>query len=179
VEEIMATMQTPKAFYGHLEQSVVLALKGNVRYMMARALRSFLDELLSSESDNGALIIDLRELEGIDSTGMGLLARLGRSTLQHGRRSVIVCSVRDVMTCLRSAAFDTLFIIVEKWPFEQEARLSEVPLDAKDQRPDIMGRVILEAHRDLAELSDENRQAFAGVIAALEADLERKSQTCE
>ena len=110
---------------------------------------------------------------------MGLLARLGRTTLEHGRRSVIVCSVRDVMTCLRSAAFDTLFIIVEQWPFEQEAKLAEVPLEGKDQQPDVMGRVMLEAHRDLASLSEENRQAFAGVISALEADLDQKSPTCE
>jgi anti-anti-sigma factor len=174
----MAIMQTPKAFYGHLEQSLVLALKGQVRYMTARVLRTFLDELLAREASD-ALIIDLRELEAIDSTGMGLLARLGRTTLEHGRRSVIVCSVRDVMTCLRSAAFDTLFIIVEQWPFDQEAKLSEVPLEAKEQLPDIMGRVMLEAHRDLASLSDENRAAFAGVIAALEADLDRKSSACE
>jgi anti-anti-sigma factor len=177
----MATMHAPKAFYGHLEQSLVLALKGQVRYMTARALRTFLDDLMVREGHDGndAMIIDLRELEAIDSTGMGLLARLGRTTLEHGRRSVIVCSVRDVMTCLRSAAFDTLFIIVDQWPFEQEAKLAEVPLEGKDQQPDVMGRVILEAHRDLASLSEENRQAFAGVISALEADLDQKSPTCE
>jgi anti-anti-sigma factor len=176
---MMATMQAPRAFYGHLEQSLVLVLKGQVRYMTARALRTFMDDLMAHEA-SGAMIIDLRELEAIDSTGMGLLARLGRITLEHGRRSVIVCSVHDVMTCLRSAAFDTLFIIVDKWPFDHEANVSEVPLKATDIRPDIMGRVMLEAHRDLATLSEENRQAFAGVIAALEADLEQKSSTsCE
>jgi anti-anti-sigma factor len=170
----MATMQSPKAFLGHLEQSLVLVLKGQVRYMTARALRTFLDDLMAHEG-NDAVIIDLRELEAIDSTGMGLLARLGRTTLEHGRRSVIVCSVRDVMTCLRSAAFDTLFIIEEQWPFEQEATLDEVPLESKDPLPDAMGRVMLEAHRDLAALSEANRQAFTGVIVALESELEPKT----
>jgi anti-anti-sigma factor len=175
----MATMQTPKAFYGHLEQSLVLVLKGQVRYMTARALRSFLDELLEREG-NDSMIIDLRELEAIDSTGMGLLARLGRTTLSHGRRSVIVCSVKDVMICLRSAAFDTLFIIEDHWPFDEEVSVREVPLETKDLVPDVMGRVILEAHKDLASLSEANREAFAGVISALEADLKSKSDaTCE
>ena len=59
----MATMHAPKAFYGHLEQSLVLALKGHVRYMTARALRTFLDDLMAREGHDGndAMIIDLRE----------------------------------------------------------------------------------------------------------------------
>ncbi|HMA92836.1 MAG TPA: STAS domain-containing protein [Polyangiaceae bacterium] len=171
----MATMHTPKAFYGRTEHSRVLALKGQVRYMTVRALKGFVDDLLAQD-DGEAMIVDLRELEAIDSTGMGLLARLGRCTLQHGRRAVIVCGVRDVMTCLRSAAFDRLFNIVDEWPFDCETTLSEVPLETKELQPDLMGRLILEAHRDLASLSEENEQAFAGVISALEADLERKGR---
>jgi anti-anti-sigma factor len=175
----MATMQPPKAFYGYLEHSLVLVLKGQVRYMTARALRSFLDDILEKEGEE-AMIIDLRELESIDSTGMGLLARLGRTTLSHGRRSVIVCSVQDVMICLRSAAFDTLFIIEDHWPFDVEASVCEVPLETKDLVPDVMGKVILEAHKDLASLSESNREAFSGVISALEADMKRKSDAaCE
>ena len=170
----MATMTAPRAFYGHLDEALVLVLKGQVRYMTARAVRSFFDGLLTKES-NDAIVIDLRELDFIDSTGMGLLARIGRTTLKHGRRSVIVCSTQDVLTCLRSAAFDTLFIIVEQWPFEQEARLSEVPLESRELMPDVMGRVMLEAHRDLAALSEENQVAYAEVVATLEAELIRRS----
>jgi anti-anti-sigma factor len=145
-------------------------LKGQVRYATARALRSFIDNLLVQQLSD-TIIIDLRELESIDSTGMGLLAHLGRATLEHGRRAVIVCGVHDVLTCLRSAAFDTLFVIVERWPFAEEASVSEVPLDDEDLLPDIMGRLMLDAHLDLASLSEGNRQAFAGVISALESDL--------
>ena len=145
-------------------------LKGQFRYVSARVLRSLIDDLLVQQPGD-TLIIDLRELESIDSTGMGLLAHLGRTTLQHGRRAVIVCGVKDVMTCLRSAAFDSLFVIVERWPFAEEASVSEVPLDDGDLLPDIMGRLMLDAHRNLASLSDDNSQAFAGVISAMESDL--------
>jgi anti-anti-sigma factor len=163
-----------RAFCGYLHESLVLVLKGQVRYMTARALRSVLDNLLEDDGDE-AVIIDLRELESIDSTGMGLLARIGRTTLNYGRRSVIVCAVPDVVTCLRSASFDTLFIMTEFWPFKKEPRLSEVPLDNKELPPDVMGRVMLEAHRDLSAMSEENRLAFSGVVAALEADLNRRN----
>lgn len=166
----MATLRSPRAFYGYIDQSPILALKGQVRYVNARALRGFIDDMLMRQND-GTIIIDLRELEAIDSTGLGLLAHVGRATLQRGRRAVIVCGVRDIMTCLRSVAFDTMFLIVDEWPFDAEANLAEVPLENHDPIPDIMGRVMLDAHRDLAELSEENRRSFADVISALEADL--------
>jgi hypothetical protein len=130
-----------------------------------------------SQAADETMIIDLRELEAIDSTGMGLLARLGRTTLEHGRRAVLVCSTEDVMLCLRSAAFDKLFIIEENWPFDEEAPLREVPLETTDLEPDIMGRFILEAHQDLASLSEANQQTFGGVVSALAADLERRGSS--
>jgi anti-anti-sigma factor len=169
----MATMQGPKAYHGCLNQSPILVLSGHVRYIAVRALRSFIDELMATETHD-TLVIDLRHLQAIDSTGMGLLARLGRSTLVRGRRSVIVCAVHDVLTCLRSAAFDKLFIIVEQWPFDQEPLLTEIPLESQDLEPAIMGRFILDAHRDLACLSRENQETFADVIAALETELQRE-----
>jgi anti-anti-sigma factor len=170
----MPIARPARAYFGQVDHSFLLVLKGHVRYEAARALRSFIDDKLAEEADT--FVIDLRELEAIDSTGLGLLAHLGWTTLVHGRRSVIVCAFQDVMTCLRSASFDTLFVLVDKWPFDEEARVVEVPLDCGDQMPpEVMGRLILDAHRDLAALSDENRQTFAAVISALETEVGQAS----
>jgi anti-anti-sigma factor len=168
----MATYSPTRAYYGHLDQSPVLALKGQLRYMEARVLRTFIDDLLLRDQD-GAVVIDLRELEAIDSTGLGLLAHVGRVTLARGRRSVIVCPIRDIVTCLRSVAFDGMFSILDAWPFMAEANLAEVPLEQRELPADVLARVMLEAHRDLAQVSPKNQRAFSGVISALEADLER------
>ncbi len=166
----MATLDKPRVFYGLLDDLPILALRGQVRYMNAHGIRGFIDDLLVQAID-GPMVIDLRKLEAIDSTGLGLLAHVGRTSLSRGHRAVIVCSVRDIMTCLRSVAFDTLFRILEEWPFPTEAEMAEVQLDEHDPVPDVMGRFMLEAHRDLAGLSEENRRSWAGVISALEADL--------
>lgn len=102
---------------------------------------------------------------------MGLLARLGRSTLRHGRRSVIVCAAPDVTTCLCSAAFDRLFVIVGEWPFEEEPNVAEVPCENQELQAGSLGRFMLEAHRDLASVSEGNQRAFGAVVSAIEADL--------
>lgn len=166
----MATMSMPEVRYGYVDDSVVLVLKGQLRYTVAKSLRAFIDEVLT-KTIHETVVIELSEVEFLDSTGMGLLARVGRATLERGRRSVIVCPEGDVMTCLRSAAFDTLFVILDAWPFDRGMELFEVPLEEKPLLAYAMGSLMLDAHRDLASLSDENKRVFGGVIEALEAEL--------
>lgn len=54
----MATMQTPRAYYGHLNELPVVVLKGCIRYMTARSLGPFVDDVVAQDSDT--IIIDLR-----------------------------------------------------------------------------------------------------------------------
>lgn len=157
-----------KVRYGRRADAVVLALEGRVHYAFGTRLRALFDEL--SERLTGAkLFVDLRRVEAIDSTGMGLLARLGRAARERGRGGVIVCSNEDVSLCLHSAAFGELFEFADRWPFDETWALGEVPLDASDATEQQLGAVMLEAHKDLAGLSDQNRESFAAVISALEA----------
>jgi anti-anti-sigma factor len=158
-------------FLGQLETMPVLVLKGVVRYVSAIALRKLIDAMLAHETDD-TVLIDLREVESIDSTGLGLLAHIGRATLRRGRRAVIVCSNQDLLRCLRSVSFDTMFVVLESWPGDTEPALQEVSLEDDDSSTSALGHSMLAAHRELAELSDDNRRSFADVIAALEADLQ-------
>lgn len=84
---------------------------------------------------------------------------------------------RDLMTCLRSASFDTLFVVLDAWPFDREPELVEVPLENQAPVADVMGDLMLDAHRDLAALSAEKRRVFGDVIAALEVELNRPRST--
>jgi anti-anti-sigma factor len=172
-------MRAPEPFkvrYGRSLDALVLALEGRVHYAFTARLKTLFDELGERLQDE-TLLIDLRALEAIDSTGMGLLARLGRAALARGRRAVLVCSNEDVSICLRSAAFDELFVFLEHWPFDEALPLAEVPLGAGEWTPEQVGRVMLEAHRDLASLSEKNRQSFADVISALEAECEATARS--
>jgi anti-anti-sigma factor len=167
-----ATATAPRAYYGHVDGTFVLKLAGPIRFVAAQALRVVVDGLIAGE--RAGVLIDLRSVDVIDSTGMGLLARVGRSSIQHGRRASIACADNDVAITLRSAAFDELFVMLEGYPFDDEgATLAEVPLDAPPGTSAELGlgRVILDAHRDLAGVSERNRAAYRDVIAALEADL--------
>jgi anti-anti-sigma factor len=167
---------TPRAFHGHVESTAVLKLTGPIRFVAAQAIRHFVDDLPSADPDDGVLI-DLRAVDVIDSTGMGVLARIGRTSLERrGRRAVIVCPQNDVATTLRSASFDEVFVMLETCPYDDEdAELAEVPLVVRPaSSPELdLGRVVLDAHRELVGVSERNMDAYRDVIVALEAELLR------
>jgi len=163
---------TPRVLFGRSDRAAVLRLEGPVRYTTSRALRAFVDDTLAG-APTELFVVDLRGTTFVDSTGLGLIARVGRLALaRSGRRAVIVSPETDVMTVLRSAALDVLFVIVEEPPGDLPAELAEVALGPlKGDADGSAGRVILEAHRDLSALSEKNHDAYRDVIAALEAEL--------
>jgi len=162
----------PRAFYGQVDATSVLRLTGPIRYVAAQALRQRVDELFRADARAGVLV-DLSAVDAIDSTAMGLLARIGRASLRRSaRRAVLACPENDVAATLRAAAFDELFVMLEQYPFDESATtLAELPLDRTSAPSLELGRIVLDAHRDLASVSARNVEAYRDVIAALEADL--------
>ncbi|MEW5742012.1 MAG: STAS domain-containing protein [Myxococcota bacterium] len=161
-----------QARFGRREGTAVVVLRGPVRYPQARALRRFVDEVvLPSGCDT--LFLDISSVDAIDSTGMGLLARVGRAMVEgHGRRAILVGPTRDVAPCLRAAAFDSLFHLADSFPYDPQVELHDVPLSPEPGPP--LARVMLDAHQTLAEVAERNRAAFADVISALDEEVKRK-----
>lgn len=164
-------MHSPASF-GRRDGVCVFALRGAVRYPQARALRRFVDEVvLPAPCDT--IFLDLSSVDAIDSTGMGLLARIGRASLErHGRRAVLVRPSRDVLPSLLAASFDTLFHLTEEVPFDPQVELHDVPLSAEPGPS--LAVVMLDAHQALADLAEKNRAAFAEVLVALENEVHRR-----
>ena len=73
---------TARAFRGHVDDMTVLKLTGPIRFVAAQALRCFVDDLQSADPDD-CVLVDVRGVDVIDSTGMGVLARIGRTSLER------------------------------------------------------------------------------------------------
>jgi hypothetical protein len=114
-------------------------------------------------------MVDLTGLEVLDSTGMGLLAHIGRATLERsGDRAVLAAVPPNVAPCLKSARFEVLFEIVDELPMMPPA-LYELVLEPT-VTADAM-YVMREAHAALVELGPPNRDTFEEVLRTLDAEL--------
>jgi anti-anti-sigma factor len=148
----------------------VLRYFGRVDYILAPAIKRFADDVVSHGGVRG-WVFDLTHAEILDSTNLGLLARIAHTAGDGGAsRSVIVSSSDDINSVLRSMSFDQIFEIVapssdEPTPDRDEAIASRTP------SPREVGQTMLDAHRALMSLSEAGRLQFQDVVAALEADL--------
>jgi anti-anti-sigma factor len=149
----------------------VLRYFGRVDYMLAPAINRFADNLLK-DGRVGGLIFDLREAENLDSTNLGLLARMAeRIRCAGGAKSVIVCTSDNINCVLRSMSFDQIFEIVTETGESLPVQGGEI--EGEPQSQEELLHTMLDAHRTLVSLSDADRLQFQDVVACLESELAR------
>jgi anti-anti-sigma regulatory factor len=149
----------------------VLRYFGRVNYVLAPAIKQFADDLVN-QGDVRGWVFDLTHAELLDSTNLGLLARLAvRSGAADPARSVIVSPSDDLNSVLRSMSFDQLFDIVTVAPPDETMQADGQDIAGPAASPRELGETMLDAHRALMVLSDSGRLEFEQVVAALEAEL--------
>lgn len=151
--------------YAKTEHTLILRFLGDVRYTECAPLNDLLNEMFSDTVINSVLI-DLTQANSIDSTGLGLLARINNHVeRQFHHKTVIFSTQPDINRTLQSMAFDKVFVLINRDP---SLPIDDQPLPEEDQPDKEMAELILEAHRDLANLNDVTWQEFSALVSALE-----------
>lgn len=166
----MAETITGKALYAVHQGTYVLKLMGDIRVPICATLDTFIDEMFQ-DSRLHSVLIDLSETHVIDSTALGLLAKIAIQTRKRFDRKPCIISTRaDISRVLDSMGFEKVFNVVREAPAPvKNPPMSEMPhVPCKDER-DACGRV-LEAHRILMEMNEKNRETFQELVAALEEE---------
>lgn len=154
--------------YGHRDQLSWICFDGAVRYTECRELKAFLDRVVLPEMGE-TMIIDLSDVQSIDSTGLGLLASIGRYSLSHfSRRAVILCPDGAVSQTLKAMRFDKLFTLTSSLEVPEELPFVEVKTPQPNEN---LARVMLDAHRELSDVDERNRVRFNDVVEQLESAL--------
>ena len=168
-------MLSGKMLYAVHDGTYVIQLCGDVRVSMCSALDHFLDDMFQ-DPILSSVLIDLCDAEGIDSTTLGLLAKISVSSQEKFQHLPTIISTRpDISRILESMGFETVFNIVHEKPISETAEeslcVSEVPAWESSEK-EVCCKV-LEAHRMLMQLNDHNKDTFKHVVAALEAEQSR------
>jgi anti-anti-sigma factor len=149
------------------EQNGIFVLKfvGEVRLTLCSALDSTIEKIFAA-ANFSSIVIDLIETRSIDSTTLGLLAKLSILSRQRiGLLPTLVTVHPDITRLLHSMGFDQVFNIVDQ-PLLAPESLTDLP--SQDLSEEEVKARVLEAHRILMGLNESNRAAFHDLVTALE-----------
>lgn len=162
------TMDACKMHYAVHNGTYVLKLRGDVRVPLCTSLETFVEEQIGHDVDLRAVLIDLTETESIDSTALGLLARIAVLLQQRELgRAVIFCINPDIQHILVSMGFDQVFRILNTTAALRD-RLAEVPGNCINEES--VTQAVIDAHRTLMGLNESNQACFLSLVDALESE---------
>jgi len=158
-------MSTGRIQFAEQDGTFVLKFVGEIRLAMCSALDATIEKIFSSLNFS-SIVIDLTESRSIDSTTLGLLAKLSILSRQKvGMLPTLVTTHDDITRLLQSMGFDQVFNIVDQ-PLPSPEQLADLP--SQDQSEEVVKSKVLEAHRILMSLNESNREAFRDLVTALE-----------
>ena len=147
----------------------LLKFTGDVRVTLCGTLNRYIETIFGTK-DVKRVVVDMLEAEGLDSTTLGLLAKLGLYCREeYGLNVEVFCQNTSILRTLESMSFDEIFDIFDQLPnIDAIENLHEI--DVQNLPVDELREQILEAHKILVRLSADNQQKFKDLIKALEFD---------
>ncbi|MCP4788680.1 MAG: STAS domain-containing protein [Gammaproteobacteria bacterium] len=144
----------------------VLKFLGDVRLNLCPSLDLYLDNAMHSSHFRNVLI-DLTETQGIDSTSLGILAKLAvRMRKQMSGVPTLVSINNNITRILLSMGFDKVFALVNKLDANLDPCEQLINTNCTEQE---MQEKVLEAHRTLMALNEKNQQEFKSLVDVLES----------
>ncbi|MGB3609229.1 MAG: STAS domain-containing protein [Cellvibrio sp.] len=145
----------------------VIKMIGDVRLTLCISFDQFIDSMFNAENFS-AVLFDLSEAEAIDSTTLGLMAKISlQGQERHKVIPVILSTNASINRVLQTMGFHDIFTIVD----ELQTPVSpsrELTSDVNDEHQ--VKEKVLEAHKILMGLNRENRATFRNLVKMLECN---------
>ncbi len=160
-------MENGRISFAVIDKTCLLKFKGSIDFHISPDFDKFLQKL-STRSDIESFVIDLTEAAHIDSTNLGLLARL--RDISPGQSAVpptLISNNENINEVLYNVGFSRIFNIIEHvdTDFMHLENVSHM-----ESSPDNLAIIMLKAHTELVKLSESNKELFKDVIEYLEKD---------
>ncbi len=156
-----------KILYTESDGIFVLKFVGDVRVTLGPTISTFLDTISHARAFR-AVVLDLTETDALDSTTLGMLAKISLRTQEaFGHKPTLFTTNDDVTRTLQSVGFEDVFVMVDG-PLKTEPAMLELPEEIVSEAN--LRDQVLEAHRILMTLNEKNRHDFMDLVAALEEE---------
>ncbi|MBN2163673.1 MAG: anti-sigma factor antagonist [Pontiellaceae bacterium] len=160
-------MDEGRVMYAETTGIYLIQLIGNVRYTISRGLDKLINRI-SRDENAREIIIDLADTQFMDSTNLGLLAKL--ATVSHEKFNtypLLISNNRNINLILDSMGFQQIFRMTSG-----RATSASSPLRFQDisDPGSPSANILLEAHRQLSGMNAKNAETFHDVIELLTED---------
>ena len=143
----------------------IIKMTGDVRLTLCISFDNFIDAMLAAP-DFSSVLFDLSEAEAVDSTTLGLMAKI--SLLAQEKRNitpVILATNASIKRILDTMGFADIFKIVNKLDVDIEPGHALTVVECGEQE---VRDKVLEAHKILMTLNEKNRETFKNLVTMLE-----------
>jgi len=160
-------MSVGKILVSDDQGNYLLKLIGDVRVTLCGSLNHHMETIFGRQ-DVKNVIVDMLEAEGLDSTTLGLMAKLGlHCRKEYGINVQVFCQNPSILRTLDCMGLEDIFDIIQEVPTINTELHS---IESVSPEVDEIRRQVVEAHRLLMELNPDNSKEFIDLIRALESD---------
>jgi len=165
----MGEIKENKYLAGEIEGKFFIKFIGNATMRNSKTIDELLEKLLKEEAKD--VIFDLEECNYMDSTMLGLIAKTAIKIKKNWKRTLYVLNTSNMIkSSFKSTGVNKLLEFIESESIKEE---SIEELEMKDfENKESKTKHILEAHKTLMGLTDENKKVFKNVVTLLEKELE-------
>jgi anti-anti-sigma factor len=160
-------MDRGRYYFAEKDGITYIKMVGNLKYSTSSGFDRFVEGLI--ERGFSRAVIDLSEASYIDSTNLGLIAKIANRSRSCADVNVSIISPNeDINEILRSVRFDKIFTIITDTSQLNEAQLEEIPEEQQSEKENL--EMLIEAHKSLMAAHEENRPQFKDVVELLEQE---------
>ncbi len=149
-----------------------IKLVGDVRVTVCCEFDAYLQQTLA-KNDYRSCIIDLTEAENLDSTMLGLVAKVAVASSRANKdKPTIMAPTKTMQRLLCSMSFDKVFNLETVIP---DSDNSLIELDHLESSESEIRTKVIDAHRVLMGICSENNATFSSLVEALENEQRQDS----
>ncbi len=160
-------MQPGHIFVAEQNGVNIIKMVGDVRLTLCISFDNFIEQMFSDKAF-ASVVFDLRQAKALDSTTLGLMAKIAITCEQDFQVVPIVVSPdQGINRVLESMGLEEIFDIVRS---ADTAMIQPQELPRIETETDQARDKIIEAHRILMSLNDENKAEFRDLVECLEQE---------
>lgn len=145
----------------------VIKMVGDVRLTLCVPFDDYIEHLFK-KNDFCTIVFDLAEAEGLDSTTLGLIAKIAlKSNECKNIKPVVISNDETVSRLLASMGIDDICQVIDAPPTNYCSTETFANLDSCATEECVVKEKVLEAHCVLMSLNESNRETFKDLVRTL------------